>query len=198
MDARPEMGTRAALVAQRDEDVVLHHRARAPHVKLRIHGPHRSQQLHGLIDEVAAEVEQQPAAVGGVGLLAPRALFDLRSPAVEAGLQPQHLPQPPLADHPAQRQEVVIPAPVVKGRQDDARRRGLRRQALRLGARDRQRLVHDNVLARLQRRAREVGVEAVRRGHDHKVDGAHDICQASAATTPDAARSAARGAPGRA
>ncbi len=70
------MRARAAVVLERDEDVVVDLRAGAPHVDLRVHAPREAEQHERLVDEVRAEVEQQAAAVLGVRRLAP-ALGDL-------------------------------------------------------------------------------------------------------------------------
>ena len=60
-------------VLERDEDVVVDQRAGAARVDLGVDAMHRAEQRERLVDEMRAEVEQQPAALAGARQLAPRA-----------------------------------------------------------------------------------------------------------------------------
>ena len=73
--AHPQVRARAARVRQRDEVVVVDGGAGPPEIDLRVHRVDRPEQLHRLVDEVRAEVEQDAA-----GLLRRR-----RAPATAAG-----------------------------------------------------------------------------------------------------------------
>ena len=80
------------------------------------------------------------------------------------------LAQQVLADHPVQRQEIGIPAPVLKHRQHPPRT--LRRipHPPSIAKRRRYRLFDQHVLARIERRDRMVCVRIVRTGNDHQLD----------------------------
>ena len=80
------------------------------------------------------------------------------------------LAQQVLADHPVQRQEIGIPAPVLKHRQHPPRT--LRRivHAPSIAKRRRNRLFDQYVLARIERRDRMVCVQIVGTGNNHQLD----------------------------
>ena len=82
-----------------EEVVVVHLGALASEVELRIDLPHRPEELERLVDKVAAEVEQQAAALLSVRAFAPAAP-GLRPPALEARLEAVHPSQPPLLEQP--------------------------------------------------------------------------------------------------
>ena len=77
----------AAGVGERDEHVVVEPGGVVAVMDLGVHGAHRSEQLEGLVDEVAAEV-QEGAAAGGRGTVLA---------AFEARLEPGDLPRAPLS-----------------------------------------------------------------------------------------------------
>ena len=116
-------------------------RPRPAQVELGVHGHGAAEQDHRLVDEVAPQVGQQPAGVGGVGQLAPALGVDLRTPALEARLQTRRRAEGALVEQAAQGQEVAVPAPVVEHRQHHAGRPRLVGQGAALGRGRRQRLV---------------------------------------------------------
>jgi hypothetical protein len=73
----------AAVVPERDEGVVVRGHPRAPYVALAVDLPHRPQQPHRLVDQMAAEVVQQTSDFFGAARLAPAAL-GRRPPPLEA------------------------------------------------------------------------------------------------------------------
>ena len=87
---------------EREEHVVLHLRARPAGVDLGIDPQRMAEQLAGLIHEVGAEVEQEPAAVGLRRQLAP-ALAHVRAEALEARFETKHGAQLAPLHHPAGR-----------------------------------------------------------------------------------------------
>jgi hypothetical protein len=105
----------ARFVLEGEEVVVVHLGALASDVELGIDLPHRPEELQRLVDKVAAEVEQQAAALLGARALAP-AVPGLRPPALEARLEAMHPSQSPLLDQPSQREEVPVPAAVLEHR----------------------------------------------------------------------------------
>ena len=108
-----------------------------------------------------------PPASSGAALLAP-SLPDLRPPAVEPRLEPQHGAEHALVDQPPDRQEVAVPAAVLEHGQRDAPAAGLLDDLAPLGGRRGQRLVDDDGQPRLDTASRAIGdVRPVRcRDHD--------------------------------
>ena len=152
-----------------EEDVVVHLRAGPQPPQLGVHRGRRTEELEHLVDQMRAEVEQEPARVLGAPTFPPPVLVDHGAPALEARLEPRELAERPIGDQAPQRQEVTVPAPVV----EDARHHAVLLGGVRepLGIRDArgQRLVYDEVQSRLHRGQPERHVLAVRRRHHNEV-----------------------------
>ncbi len=118
---RPQVRASARLVADRDEDVVVGGPA-ARVVDLAVDLRGGAEELQGLIDQVRAQIEQQPAARRAGRDLAPGGAGELRPPALEARLEPVHLAELSLVEQPAKGQEVGVPAAVVEDGERHARR----------------------------------------------------------------------------
>src|SRR5204862_7197351 len=73
----------------------------------------RAEELEGLVYEVGAQVEQGPAALGRIGLLAPAGL-GLGAPALEARLEAQDLAEVACVEQSAHGEEVAVEAAVVE------------------------------------------------------------------------------------
>jgi len=99
---------------------------------------------------VAAEVEQQAAALLGVAALAPGVWLGLGTPALEAALEAQHVAELAGLDQAAHGEEVAVEAAVLEHRhQPAAVARGLHQPAA-VRRRGGQRLVHHHVQAGLE------------------------------------------------
>ena len=80
----------------------------------------RPEQLQRLVDEVAAEIEDDPGALAGRGRVLP-ALAELRRPALERRLEAMHVAERALAEQLADGEEVAVPAAILE---DDERQPG--------------------------------------------------------------------------
>ena len=87
-------------------------------IEFRINGRGRTEEHQRLIDQVAAEIVEQPAGLGGRGL-APRAPW-LRSPTFEPRLEAVNVAKRFLGEEPSNREKVAVPAAVVKNREQHA------------------------------------------------------------------------------
>ena len=142
-------------------------RARASRVDLRVHELGWAEELERLVDEMRAEVEEQPARLGW--LLAPGAR-ELRPPAVDPRLEAVHGAERALADELPHRQEVAVPAAVLEHGQHEAALVGGVDEPPCLLGRRRERLVDDDREPDLERGQRIGHVEAVRRRHHDEVE----------------------------
>ena len=154
-------------VLEREEDVVLHLRAGASRVDLRVHELGWAEELERLVDEMRAEVEEQSARLGW--LLAPGAR-ELRPPAVDPRLEAVHRAERALADELPHREEVAVPAAVLEHGQHEAVLVGGVDEPPCLLGRRRERLVDDDREPDLERGQRIGHVEAVRRRHHDEVE----------------------------
>ena len=85
----PQVRARTARMRQGHEVVVVDRGACPAEIDLRVHRVDRAEQLHRLVDEVRAQVEQRAPGLLGRRLLPPPRP-DRRPPALEPGLEPQH------------------------------------------------------------------------------------------------------------
>jgi len=74
-------------MVERDEVVVVHLCAWTAKLELGVDGLHGPEELNRLVDEMSAQVEEQPTCV--VSVLSP-AGSDLGAPALESGLEPKN------------------------------------------------------------------------------------------------------------
>lgn len=121
----PQMRDGAGLVPQRDERVVVGQAARAVRGELGAGLSDRAEQLHGLVDEVGAEVEEDAAALGSRGFGFP-ARTDRGLVPFEPRFEAAHRAEPACRDELADRAEVAVPAPVLEDRQSSAEPLGVR------------------------------------------------------------------------
>src|SRR5256885_14199752 len=97
---------------QRHEAVVVRFHTATAAIQLRIHRHDGAKQREGLIDEMAAEVIQQSAGFGRIGLLAPAALR-YRAPSFEAGLEAQDVTECTIVREAPNGTEVTVPSPIL-------------------------------------------------------------------------------------
>ncbi len=106
------MRANAGDVRERQEHVVVHGDPGSPAVELRIHARHRPEQVQRLVHEMGAQIVQEPRRAAGRVALAP-APHRHRTPALESGLEAQHVAQRALGDEAPYGQGVAVPAPLV-------------------------------------------------------------------------------------
>ena len=162
---RPEVRVDAGFVLEREEHVVVRDGALAPRVDLRVELAHRPEELHGLVDEVAAQVEEKAAAFRRRRAFAP-AVACLRAPALEARLEPVDASKLPGVQQLPHRQEVPVPAPVLERGHHQAPLGGRVDERASLLRVQRERLVDDDGQPRLERGQPEREMALVRR-RDH-------------------------------
>ena len=105
------------------------------------------------------------------------AVFRLRAPAehraaraVQRGAHGVHIAQFARFQHGLDSAEILVPAAVLVHGEDAAVGLGGRDHLVQLGERHGRGLFADHMLARRQRRAHQLAVRIVRRGHQHEVD----------------------------
>ena len=143
-------------------------RVRAVLRRLPVAVRYRAKELDGLVDQVGAEVVEDAAAVGHCGGVAP-VPEALRPPPFKARFEAADLAQRSFPDELSQRQEVGVPAAVLKYRELHA---GVGRpgdERLALGRRRDERLVHHHVQAVGHGRLGEVEMGQRGRSEDHQV-----------------------------
>ena len=125
-----------------------------------------------LVDEVAAEIEEEPTARLGWGLLTPRGRVDLRPESLEAAL---HAVQPTElvgGERLLEEQEVAVPPPVLEGGQRAPGALGRRQHGPGLFRAQRDRLVDDRCETQLEGGDRLRRMEVIGRRHHHQADAA--------------------------
>ena len=95
------MAPYTANVREREERIVVT-RSPAAMVHLPVYLAHRAEQGQRLVDEMSAEIQQHPAALGSRGRLAPGLASSPRAPALEPRLVAEHVSEPTLADQATQ------------------------------------------------------------------------------------------------
>ena len=162
------MADRARGVAQRDEDIVLGGQPPAS-LHLGVDVGDSAEQRQRLVHEMATEVQQQPASLGGGQVLAPRARLGRRPPALEARFVADHISQVAAGEQAHEREMVGVPAAVLEHREQDAGAVGAVHELLGPGGGHRERLVHHHGQAVVDRRGRQRKVGVVGGGDDHEV-----------------------------
>jgi hypothetical protein len=112
---RPEVGTHSVGMRKREKHVVVCRGACPPAIQLRVNLANGTEERHGLIDEVAAEVIEQTTSLLHRTALAPTAL-QLGPPSLEAGLEALDTSEHSFPDESAERQVLTVPTTVVIGR----------------------------------------------------------------------------------
>ena len=155
-------------MGQAEEDRVGDQRAGPAFVELGIDAEDRPEELHRLVDKVAAQVVERPARLlgpfppaGDLGQMAPESRFD----AVDGTEQT-------VADELPHGQEVAVPAAVLVDAQEPAAAERGVGEACRLRGAPGDRLVHNDVLAGLERGDPQRHVPLVRGHHHDQLDGA--------------------------
>ena len=97
---------------ERDEGVVVHLGARPAVVELAVDALDRPEQHQRLVHEVRSEVEEHSPALRVAAALAPARRVHRRAEALEARLEPDHLPERALAHQLLHREEVTVEAAV--------------------------------------------------------------------------------------
>ncbi len=154
-------------VVQRHVEGIVDDRVVALDADVAGHGMRQAEQRDGLVDEVGAEVEQDPRA--RFRTLAPHAA-KLRAIAFEAGFEKHDPAARLLLQQPLDGEEIAVPPPIVEDGEQAAAAAcdlddggGFRR-------RRRERFVDDDVAAGLEAAPREVCVRGVRRRDDDQPD----------------------------
>src|SRR5674476_1709845 len=137
-----------------DECVVEGHDIRMTSSELGVHTCHRTEQHECLIDQMCGDVVHDVLGARARIGSAPAGLWR-RSPAVEAGFEPEDVAKRAVADQSLQSEEVPVPPTILKwhGKLPDARRECAELACLRRGSGER--LVHHYVLPRFECRVRE-------------------------------------------
>jgi hypothetical protein len=126
---------------QGDEDVVVHLDVVAAEVHLGVDVGRSSEELHRLVDEVAAEIEEQPARLLWCPPLPPRSGRRRRLPALESRLEAMDRSERAFVDDPTDGEEVRVPSPVLEDGEEEIALSRERRELPALGGRGCQRLV---------------------------------------------------------
>src|SRR6185437_10765780 len=132
-DAHPQMRHLAAREPQRHEAVVIRLRARSPMRLLSIDGIGPAEELERLVNQVRAEVEEQPTRQRWIGALPPGVGLRSRAEALEAALEACDASECVALHQAPHGEEVIVPAAIL----EDAKRLpgalGRRDHLLRLG-----------------------------------------------------------------
>ena len=158
----------AADVLQGDEHVVVGRVLGPAAVDLGEDRPHGSEQHHGLVDQVTAQIEEEPARLTGVVALAP-APAERRPPPLEARLETTYVAERTRGDQGLQGAEVGVPPTVLERAEQDPRGPGLLDQRAALGCGRCQRLVDDDGDPGGEGGAREGDVGVVGAGHHEQI-----------------------------
>ena len=118
---------------------------------------------------MAAEIEQHAAALRGRRGLPPCGLPELGPPPFEPRFVSRHLPERAVVDQPAERAMVGVPAAILEDRQQGVLRARVLDQLDRIFNGRRNRLVHDNREAHVERAPGERSVRAVDCRHNDQV-----------------------------
>src|SRR6202165_2775873 len=139
--ARPQGREDPRFVMERDKDVVI--RPATARQDLRVDPVHRAEEEGRLVDQMGAEVEQDPPAHLSAAVLPPSARRS-RAPALESGLVAEHLPEPVLGQEVGEGEVVGVPAPVEEWDQEHLQRRGVIDQGARRCGRRGKRFLDDD------------------------------------------------------
>src|SRR5262249_20863011 len=126
-----------------------------------------SEENDRLVDKMRAQIEQYSGT--GDGLLAPRPRLERRTAAVEAALVLSKASEATLAKHLPHREEVDIPTALLEHAEQASHLAREIDQLVRIGRGDRERLIHDGVLARVQSFGSKLEMAAVWCGDDNQV-----------------------------
>jgi hypothetical protein len=141
--AHPEMRVDAGFVLESDKGIVVDACSGAARLELSVHGPDRPEQLEGLVDEMAAEVEENTSPLLRRRPLAPT-FGNLRAPPLETRLEPKDLAHGFLLQKAAERQEIAVPAAILKDGQHHPALVGFFHETSGLGYVRRERFVDDH------------------------------------------------------
>ncbi len=170
----PQVAGHPGTVPQDHEDVVVRLGSGPPGRQFRMRERGRPKKLHGLVQQVGAEVKQHPAAVvRRCGRLP--CFGDVGRPPLEAGLKAAHGAEGSGVHEGLHGEEVAVPAPVLEHREHPAQPPGQVDELLPLGAADSEGLVDDDVEAGFQRRFREWIVGGGRRAEHQQVQFAGEL-----------------------
>ena len=161
------MGHDVRRVPAHEERVVLG--SRGARVDRREHARHGPEQLHGRVDEVAVQVEQDAAALARARVLPP-AVLGHRPPPLPAHLVAEGRAHQPVGDHAGDGRVLGVEAPVVEHGEGDTGRLGVPHDLGSAVGVDREGLVDEARDAGVDDRPHLVGVRAARRGEHDQLD----------------------------
>jgi hypothetical protein len=159
---------RTPLVQQRDEGVVVADAA-AHDRELGLLDGCRPEEVQGLVDEVASEVERDAGALLDSGGLLPLPRLG-RAPALEGRLEAMHLAEHALADEAGHGEEVAVPATVLEDGERPSDLFRLGDELLRVAQAGHERLVDHEGRTGLERGDALLEVHVRRRREDHEVE----------------------------
>lgn len=166
--AHPQVGDDPADVPERQEAVVVVHRARAAHLELPVGLLDGAEERQRLVHQVRSQVVGDAAAVTAGRLRLP-GRARARAAPLEPRLEAAHGPEGALADQAAHGQEVAVPPAVLEHGERDTSTAGTGDQTLPVPPGDGERLVDDDVEARFDRRLGQGDVTGRRRSDHHQV-----------------------------
>src|SRR4051794_31592236 len=100
-------------VGQGEKEVVIDLRSGSYSAYFGVHTVHGAEERQGLVDEMAAQVEQQTTGHAGVRALTPGTRIDLREPAFIAGFEPVHSAERSLLKERLNSAEISVPSAIV-------------------------------------------------------------------------------------
>ena len=159
---------------QRDVEIIVDLRAFALRDHIGGDGVGHREQQQRLVDHVRPKVAQHPAA--RLWNLAP-ALLDIGPEAVPMRLEQQDFAK--LRKHLSNRQEIAVPPPVVEHAEHAVLPPCQSDQRIRFVERDGERLVDDDMFARVQSRRGNVEVRRVGRRHHHQIGALEQLVESA-------------------
>ena len=182
-DGHPEVGHLTASEAQRHEDVVVHNSGRPAYVYFRIDRDGRAKELHRLVYQIGAQVEEQSPASSG-------SARSRQAPAFGSGrkrskrlskrtMDSEQIRRDEMADG----EEVIVPASILEDGEELAGALGGGDEELGLGAGRREGLVYDHRQAGIQRSDAQGNMRAVGSRDDDQIEVAGADHMASAVST---------------
>src|SRR5688572_7712839 len=106
------MRTHSRRMREREEHVVVHLHAGSAAIQFGVHIGDGTEQVQRLVDEMSAEIVEQPARQLRLAALAPSALR-LRTPAFEPRLEAQYVAERLFRQQPLDGEQLTVPATVV-------------------------------------------------------------------------------------
>ena len=163
------MGADAIFVRQRHEHVIVALDALTPLIQFGIDLGDRPEQIKRLVDQMAADVKEQSAALVRHAAFLPAA-FGCGSPAFQPGFKAQDAAELIARHQSPKRQAFAVPAPYVIGAQGQPARMGGFDHLARFVRRQRKRLVDHHCQPYLQRSQCQGRMTAIGRRDHHQIE----------------------------